>query len=250
MAEVQDFDGENIGEIEAVEQANETPVQEAKELPDKYKGKSLEDIVKMHQEAEKLIDRQGQEVGEIRKLADELIKSQLHTKPEQEKQPKPDFFDNPDEAVRQAVESNPAVLEARQIALQARQEQARQAFVAKHPDYTNVMGDPEFANWVKSSPIRIQLLRSANDYNVDAADELFSTYKAIKGVRQSQVSEAEKTARTETLKAASVDSGGSGERGKKIYRRADLVNLKLRDPQRFDAMQEEIDAAYREGRVK
>jgi hypothetical protein len=31
----------------------------------------------MHQEAEKLIGKQAQEVGEVRKLADELIKQNL-----------------------------------------------------------------------------------------------------------------------------------------------------------------------------
>ena len=58
---------------EPVEQTTE-PV-----IPEKYKGKSLDEIVKMHQEAEKLIGRQAQEVGEVRKLADELIKQQLNT---------------------------------------------------------------------------------------------------------------------------------------------------------------------------
>ena len=57
---------------------------EAESLPEKYKGKSAEDLVKMHQEAERLIGRQAQEVGEVRKLADELIKSQLTKKAEPE----------------------------------------------------------------------------------------------------------------------------------------------------------------------
>jgi predicted protein tyrosine phosphatase len=34
----------------------------------------------MHQEAEKLIGRQAQEVGEVRKLADSLLKQQLEAK--------------------------------------------------------------------------------------------------------------------------------------------------------------------------
>jgi hypothetical protein len=39
----------------------EVPTEEpkAEDLPEKYKGKSVEDIVKMHQEAEKLIGRQA-----------------------------------------------------------------------------------------------------------------------------------------------------------------------------------------------
>ena len=43
------------------------------ELPDKLKGKTFQDVVKMYQEAEKVIGRQAQEVGEVRKLADKYL---------------------------------------------------------------------------------------------------------------------------------------------------------------------------------
>jgi hypothetical protein len=47
-------------------QAQETPAQEPEVvIPEKYKGKSVEEIVKMHQEAEKMIGRQAQEVHEV-----------------------------------------------------------------------------------------------------------------------------------------------------------------------------------------
>jgi hypothetical protein len=53
------------------EQVQEEIVQEQQapeeNLPPKYKGKTLDEIIKMHQEAEKLIGRQAQEVGEVRK---------------------------------------------------------------------------------------------------------------------------------------------------------------------------------------
>ena len=68
---------------DAEETSVEEPEVEAKEetkpeddLPEKYKGKSLKDIVLMHQEAEKLIGRQGSEVGELRKVVDDFIKTQ------------------------------------------------------------------------------------------------------------------------------------------------------------------------------
>jgi len=38
--------------------------------------------------------------------------------------------------------------------------------------------------------------------------------------------------------------------GKKIYRRADLIRLRTNDPERYDALQDEILEAYAEGRVK
>ncbi len=87
---------------EVVEQPQEEVVQEQapveENVPTKYKGKSLDEIIRMHQEAEKLIGRQAQEVGEVRKLADELIKRQLEPKQvetEATKEDEIDFFEDP-----------------------------------------------------------------------------------------------------------------------------------------------------------
>ena len=48
----------------------EEPVEEDTEedIPEKYKGKSVKDIVRMHQEAERAIGKQGSEVGELRRI--------------------------------------------------------------------------------------------------------------------------------------------------------------------------------------
>jgi hypothetical protein len=235
-----------------VSQQIETPKEEPEvpELPEKYRGKSVADIARMHQEAEQLIGRHAREVGEVRKLADELLRSQLQKKPEPEQPKEVDFFENPQEAVRQAVATSPEVLAAKQYAMQAQMAQARQTLVQKHPDFAQVVQNSEFAAWVQGSKVRQQLFQAAEGYDVDAADELLSTFKALKSVKQKQVSEVENEARDQSLRAASVDTSGSGESSKKVYRRADLIRLKLSNPAKFEAMQDEIDAAYRDGRVK
>ena len=252
--EIQDIDESgDIGELQAVEQQNQEVQQqtEAKtELPEKYKGKSVEDIVKMHQEAEKLIGRQGREVLEVRKLADELIKSQLAPKVEVEKPKDIDFFENPQEAIRQQIENNPRVLAAEQYAKQVQLEQSRRKLVELHPDVEDVVKDEAFREWVNASKIRKQLFQQADEYDVDAANELLSTYKELKTVKQKKVETVDNVARDKSLKAASVDSGGSGESTRKIYRRADLIRLNMRDPEKYASMADEIMLAYREGRVK
>ncbi len=64
---------------EVVEQPQEEVVQEQapveENVPTKYKGKSLDEIIRMHQEAEKLIGRQAQEVGEVRNRCELTCKS-------------------------------------------------------------------------------------------------------------------------------------------------------------------------------
>jgi len=102
------------------ETANVTePVEE---LPEKYRGKSAIEIAKMHQEAEKLIGRQANEVHEVRSLADQLLKQQLDSKAKEakplEESLEEDFFADPASAVNRQVEKHPAVLEARQAALE------------------------------------------------------------------------------------------------------------------------------------
>ena len=65
-------------EVEQELQENSEEEKAESDIPDKYKGKSLEDIVRMHQEAEKLQGRQSKEVGELRKSVDELLKMKLN----------------------------------------------------------------------------------------------------------------------------------------------------------------------------
>lgn len=242
-------------ELDIVEQKKlDSTIEPASDdIPDKYRGKQLSDIIKMHQEAEKLIGKQAQEVGEVRKLADELIKQNLAGKsqPIKEEEPEVDFFENPQAAVRKTVDNHPDVLAARQASQEFKKMQIQQKLAQEHPDFSQIVQDADFANWVKSSPVRIGLYAKADgEYDYDSANELLTTYKQLKGIKAKQTSDAGETQRKSNLKAASVDVGGTGESGKRVYRRADLIRLKMQDPARYDALSDEIMSAYAEGRVK
>ena len=253
MAEINDVDDNSeVGELEAVEkQIEQSPTPQAEpELPEKYRGKSVADVVKMHQEAEKLIGRSMNEVHEVRKLADELIKSQLTPKPKVEEAKPVDFFENPQEAIRQQIENNPRVLAAEQYAKQVQAEQAKQRLNALHPDVQQIVANEDFRNWIAASKVRQQLFQQADSYDLDAANELLSTYKELRAVKQKQVEKVDNTERDKSLKIAAVDTGGSGETTRKVYRRADLIRLKMRDPSKYESMNDEIMQAYSEGRVK
>ena len=240
------------------------PEESAKEveIPEKYKNKSLDEIVRMHQEAEKLIGRQAQEVGEVRKLADSLLKQQLEAK--HDKQPEQaqeiDWFEDPQKAVHQAIESNPVLKQLQeQQAIQA-QKVALDVIEKTHPDFVSVAQSEDFQQWVASSKVRQRLYHDANNYDVDSALELLDNYKSLRGLRQ-QKEETSKAAdealkktdsegRSKALKAAAVQQGGTGETGKPVYRRADLIRLRMQDPTRYESMADEILNAYAEGRVR
>ena len=243
-----DDDKEELGELEAEEQKAEP----TSELPELYRNKSFEDIVKMHQDQVKMIGRQAQEVGEVRKLADELIKQNLGSRQQtRQEEPEVDFFENPQKAIQRTVDNHPDILAARQVTLEMKRSQIQQRLAQEHPDFGDIARDQDFANWVKSSPVRIKIFEQADaGYDYDSANELLSTYKQLRSVKQKQTSDDGEITRKQNLKAVGVDVGGSGESSKKVYRRADLIRLKMQDPNRYDALSDEIMAAYQEGRVR
>ena len=252
-------DTTSAGQPEAVDNAEPA----VEELPEKYRGKSAIEIAKMHQEAEKLIGRQANEVHEVRSLADQLLKQQLESNKKVQQQPieeslEEDFFADPKQAVNRQVEKHPAVIEARQAALEMKKMKTAQQLSAKHPDFVTIAQDNGFQDWVKSSAIRLNLFAKADaEYDFEAADELLSTYKEIKQIKAQQVvqqtaqsNEVEAKAQKTAMRAATVDVGGAGESSRKVYRRADLIKLRMTDPDRYEQMADEIMAAYQEGRVK
>ena len=253
---------EDSTKVEQTQEVN-TPEPAVEELPEKYRGKSAIEIAKMHQEAEKLIGRQANEVHEVRSLADQLLKQQLESNKKVQQQPieeslEEDFFADPKQAVNRQVEKHPAVIEARQAALEMKKMKTAQQLAAKHPDFATIAQDAGFQDWVKSSAIRLQLFSKADaEYDFESADELLSTYKEIKQIKQAQqvqqtasAAKVESQAQEQAMRAATVDVGGAGESSRKVYRRADLIKLRMTDPDRYEQMADEIMAAYSEGRVK
>ena len=243
-----DNEAEPLGELEIEEAKIDAP-----ELPEKYRAKSLEEVVRMHQEAEKLIGKQAQEVGEVRKLADELLKQNLSSKQQhiKEDEPEVDFFENPQKAVQATIDKHPDVLAARQASQDFKRMQIQQKLAQDHPDFSQVVNDSEFQSWVKSSPVRMGLYAKADgEFDYDSANELLSTFKQLRGVKAKESEQAGTAARTKSMKAAQVDVGGSGESSKRVYRRADLIRLKMTDPARYETLSEEIMQAYSEGRVR
>lgn len=268
LIEVQDDQGSleafNQPATEATtEQVTTAPAEQpvADVIPDKYKGKSFDEIMKMHQEAEKLIGRQAQEVGEVRKLADELIKQQLNTN-KQDTQPSVqdneiDYFADPDKAVNHAVENNPVVRQLKEQADAQRLEQSKAQLASKFPDFQQIVNSDDFLTWVKGSKVRIDLFTKANNFDFDSAEELLETFTAIRGMKAQQSQQAdnalvkgEEQKRSQQLKSAAVQRGGTGEVSKPIYKRVDLIRLRMTDPNRYNDMQDEIHAAYSEGRVR
>ena len=238
-----------------IQQEVEQPQAEETTIPDKYQGKSLEEVVQMHQEAEKLLGRQSGEVGELRKVVDDYISSQTQPQaPQQYVEPEDDidYFTDPQAAVNRAIENHPKIKEAQEYTTQYKKQSSLATLNNKHPDMQEILKDPKFADWIQASKIRTQLFVQADQqFDAEAADELFSLWKERKTVAQQTV-QVEKQARKQQLKAANTGGARGSAEGsrKKVYRRADIIKLMKTDPERYQALSEEILRAYSEGRVK
>jgi hypothetical protein len=208
----------------------------------------------MHQEAEKLLGKQSSEVGELRKIVDDFVKSQIATSSpqQQDEEDDVDFFADPDKAIARAIEKHPSVKQAEQASLAMRQQQILGQLQANHPDFVEIVSDGKFQEWVQGSKVRTELYQRADkNFDYDSANELLTLWKERQNMVQ-ETAEMQKEDRKRQVKAASTGNArGSGERPtRKIYRRADIIKLMQTDPNRYQEMAAEIRQAYAEGRVK
>lgn len=245
------------GEESVVEDTDNSLEQEepaVEDMPEKYKGKSLEEVVRMHQEAEKLVGRQSSEVGELRKAVDDLLKVKLDEsksgKEVEDQEEDFDFYENPKEAVNRSVENSSTIKEMKELLAKQQQAEILKTLESKHPDFMEVAQNENFIEWVKKSQVRTELLQRADKYDLNAAMELLDTWKELKGAVEKVNSISEEDRKLQR-KAASTGGRGSSEPvSRKIYRRQDLVNLMRDNPKKYMANIDEYQRAYAEKRVK
>ena len=252
--------GEPITEIQedVTEVQNEETQQPEPEIPAKYAGKSMEEVIEMHQQSEKLMSKQSNEVGEQRKLIQSLIDAQNKATeaapPEEPVAQEDNFFDDPVNAVNKAIENHPDVIKAREERVGNMQTHNLAALDKAYPDWQETVQDSDFQKFIGDSTARTEMFRLADtEYRSDLAIELFDWYSTTEMSKKTQEAKAgEKTKIQKAMKKTSSETRSSGDSvgGKKIYRRADLINLQVSDPNRYASLSDEIHSAYAEGRVK
>ena len=191
-------------------------------------------------------------------MVDNYIQTELETKQapqeqqEDDKSNDVDFFVDPQSAVDRAINNHPKIKEAETYTKQYKQQATLAQLRSNHPDMDQILQDPKFADWIKGSRVRTQLFVNADQaYDYDSAHELFSLWKERSSIVQ-QTADAERASRKNAVKSATTGNArGTAERSnKKRYRRADIIKLMKEDPDRYNALSDEILKAYAEGRVK
>ena len=230
------------------------PKDEDEDLPEKYRGKSKAELARMHEEAQSALGRQSNEVGELRKVFDEYIQSnvrQSQEAPTQEEDPV-DFLLEPEKAVRKMIENDPEIQKTREVQAALLRQTQRDRILNDFPDIAQVVSDPKFIEWKDASPIRQKLFKDADQFDYTAVKELMENWKDRNRVVE-DAKKMEADAQKEAVKEAAtgnVRGNPDVQRRKKVYRRADIIKLMKDDPSRYAALQDEIMQAYQEGRVK
>jgi hypothetical protein len=207
-----------------------------------------------YKELEKLNSRQAQDLGNYRKLVDDYIQNPTPANDAVAVNEEPpqitvdDLYDDPNAAITRAVESHPAIREAKEIKAKLEVEAAAKefsAFTERHGDFQDIAADPAFKNWVFENQTRLALAQTADRGDLTAADALFSLYKAERGLSQSQNSQEQ----AEAVAQASLQGGyGAEPPAPDTYSRSEMLEQKIRAKQGDQAAERYVNshaAAYR-----
>ena len=251
-----DVNAEQEEEEQETLEASEDEEESGLNIPEKFKGKSVEDIVKSYQELEKAYGQRANDLGEYRKLTDQLLEQQLQSKKQVETEEDnfdiDDLLENPKEAVTKAVKKATQPLEDKLLSYE--REKRQEKFVAKHPDFQQVVNSPEFGEWVMASPVRQKLFQEADkNYDYDVASELLDTYKALNSRTEANVEEQKEVVqkkRAKAMKQATTETAARSAPSSKVFSRKQLIHLKMTNPAKYESLRPEINLAYAEGRIK
>lgn len=250
-------------------------------LPEKYRGKTVEEVAEMHRNAESELGRRSNELGQYKQLTDRLLELKRREdlakggadeseidKVELPKISSTELLEDPTGTIARLLEARDQTNSTRQQRLEAQRiaEEQQRAFAEAHPDADEIVKDERFLEWVRKSPARSLLGYQASNGDMAAGSALLTDWK------DSQVSEADLTEQTTPAqpaqvtarpsqptaeaRRASTESAGQSRTPDaptgKVYRRLDLIRLKLEDPEAYgdESFQREIMRAYAEGRVK
>jgi hypothetical protein len=191
-------------------------------------------------------------MGDYRKLIDEYVSATPEDSQPAAEDVSPitpdDIFDNPDEAVRRAVDSHPAILEVKELKQSLEDDRTaalRSAFNERHPTAEAVAATPEFANWVNEDATRLELAQRGHQFDMISADALFDLWEAEMAVQAVAVEDE-----TAAVDAVGLETGTTVEPlAPERYSRGEMLEQKIAAAQGNETARRYVKSnavAYRE----
>jgi len=219
-AEVPSFD--SIFTAETVEAPAPEP------QPSKLSGKSLEDVARMYEELERKFGQQGAELGQLRQ---QLKPQQAEPEdPAENQKLLADFLANPKKFVQGLQQQFMGTLTG----------MMSQAEVLKvKQEHLTTLTDAKFHDWVRQN-VPVPVIQ-ALDSDPQALKFVLNSYKG-------SIPEREPAPKPTGIPAAPRAAARAGS--KPVINREALQRLMMENPDEYEARMPEIEAAYRDGRVK
>jgi len=234
----------------------------------RFAGKSTEEIVSMYRNLESHSGRLANQLGEARNSVNALILGKREndlrvgsgTQREPAKLNPADLMVDPTNALDNYFRerTNPEVSALKDRLAQLEQQLTQTVFTVNHPKATDITQDPQFAAWVRQTPLRMQLADAAANGNLVQADLLLKEWQHTQTAGTNSTTNTNNRAQ-ELARSVSLESGssgseagdGKGSKSTRTFSRRDLIALRQRDPEKYEsqALQNEIVRAYVEGRV-
>ena len=230
-------------------------------IPEKFRNKSRSEIAKSYAELESRFGQRNNEHGQLRSLVDRLLQQGTQpgtgaTSDESDTEiDADDLLERPAETVTRLLQKDPTIRKLNDRMEAAAQKEAQTELNRRHSDVQELFEDSHFQEWLQGSPVRTRLLKEAHEnYDVDAADELLTTYKTTQQLLNRASAEDRGNKASKTARSTGGVEGKPGgvettQKERPVFNQSKLIELKMKDPARYSALQSHIMAAYREGRV-
>ena len=249
-------------EGKAVEPAPGVVEPQVDALPDKYRGKTVEQVAEMHQNAEKELGRVRNEVGNYRGLVSDLTALQ-RTAPLPVTAPQEPLDVSGDEILRDPVAAVNKILQP-QLDEQTKQRELDHAereliaesgaLMAQYPDVYEVAATPDFQEFVNRTNSRIQDFNTAANgqgvLQVRAARRLMEDYSDFK--QNAGTDKKQTLTPTEIARQATTEGSGPAGAisGKPLLYESEVITLINKDPDKYrsPSYQRELMSAIEEDR--
>ena len=251
-------------EIQEASEASESrQAENSVEIPERFKDKSIEDVIKSYTELEKAYSRQGNDLGEYRKLSEQLLALESaggskETETQSEDISIDALYDDPKGTIEKVVSQRVSGLE-QQIQQERFNERLKQ-MNSKYDGWQEEVRTPEFVNWVQewaNTPVRQRLVMQGDQGDLDAAEEVLLSYYEKKQLAQQARQSERKAKRDADLAKGTLESGSpDSPESETTFSRKKLLDLRIRAKQGDRKATEflkdnqlDIARAYAEGRL-
>lgn len=258
MAKYEDY-AENVSIEDEIDEAGQATQEREPELPAQFQGKSQAEIAQSYQELQRTMDRQGNELGELRNTNQHLT-NELQRNSPKEAPPEPitvdDLYLDPEEVINRKVDQRVSgkLEELERTLNNIQASNALDKLEVAYPGFRNEAKSEEMQSWIQESGYRGRLAVAADQGDLQAAEDLIGMYYDLKGKSSN---DGPDPSQRQNLQNATLESGTTTVRSPVEKFSRSKLELARRMAKRGDleaetylkANSDSIFRAYEEGRI-